>query len=192
VRFKPWEPVDSKLWNRFPSDKEYKCNPRRRSRKEREPCMVTPLLGVEDFRLLITGSRKWKDWDAMQEAFDELNDRLQQEHPGKRVVVVHGAARGADVMAARMGSARYGWVEEPHPALWSIYGKKAGSRRNQHMVSLGADLCYAFPLRDSIGTRHCMSAAARTGIRVEVIEPWHELERLARKGLTDPPRLEDL
>lgn len=173
----------------FPSTQEFKCMPRQRKRGEQAPCMLPPLLGSEDFRILVTGSRKWVDWDAMQDAFDTFDLWLKEHHPKDRIVLVHGAAAGADKMAATMGPARYGWVPEPHPALWSIYGKKAGSKRNQHMVNLDADICFAFPMPDSIGTKDCMRRATRAQIHVQVVEPWHDLVRLGKKGLTDPPRL---
>ncbi|BBX09437.1 hypothetical protein MAIC_42400 [Mycolicibacterium aichiense] len=55
-------------------------------------------------------------------------------------------------------------TEEWHPADWDQYGKAAGHIRNNHMVSLGADLCLPFPLGESRGTRGCMLAAQKAGI----------------------------
>ena len=59
---------------------------------------------------------------------------------------------------------------EGHPAEWRG-GRLCGPERNAHMVSLGADLCLAFPLPSSRGTRNCMRLAREAGIPVYVYEP---------------------
>jgi hypothetical protein len=43
--------------------------------------------------------------------------------------------------------------------------------RNQHMVSLGADLCLAFIANNSPGATGCMKMAHRAGIPVELHTP---------------------
>lgn len=80
-------------------------------------------------------------------------------------VLVHGAATGADTMAGKIAK-ELGWQVEEYPADWNKHGKAAGPIRNQQMVDLGADICLAFPLGESRGTRHCMKAAERAGIKV--------------------------
>lgn len=118
-------------------------------------------------RLLVTGSRNWTDravmWHALRNAWHELTGQ-GFEH----VVLVHGAARGADSLAAQVWSAA-GLTVETHPADWDGHGLEAGPIRNTHMVGLGAELCLAFPLGKSVGTRHCMREAERAGIPVRVI-----------------------
>lgn len=39
------------------------------------------------------------------------------------------------------------------------------------MVDLGADLCLAFPLPDSRGTKDCMARAKKAGIKVISMGP---------------------
>lgn len=118
-------------------------------------------------RLLITGSRDWNDRavmrSALQAAWHELKGRGFDE-----IVLVQGAARGADSLAAHLW-AQVGLTVEAHPADWSTHGKAAGPIRNQHMVNLGADLCLAFPIGKSVGTRHCMAAAEKANIPVRVV-----------------------
>jgi len=113
-------------------------------------------------RVLVTGGRDWADKACV---FDALAEEYK---PG--MTVVHGGARGADTLAGewvkRMQTLGYQVVEEVHPADWDRHGKAAGLIRNQRMVDRGADVCLAFPLGRSPGTRHCMKAARKAGIPV--------------------------
>lgn len=130
------------------------------------------------FRVLVTGSRDWQDYSAV---FNAIEIAIDEARAAGRtdVVVVHGQCpTGADWCAGEYCEDQCAWwegvgialSEEPHPADWSI-GKKAGPLRNQAMVDLGADVCLAFPLAGSRGTRHCMSAAEKAGIPVKVFSP---------------------
>lgn len=115
-------------------------------------------------RILITGSREWRDDAIIENAiwdWVKANSQVQEE-----IVVVHGdAARGADRMARDIAR-RTPWVtEEAHPADWS-WGNGAGMHRNQEMVDLGADVCLAFIRGKSNGTRHCAGQAEKAGIPV--------------------------
>ncbi|AJD82481.1 hypothetical protein SHEEN_63 [Mycobacterium phage Sheen] len=116
-------------------------------------------------RVLVTGSRDWKDRTTVWNA---LHQELIQFPEG--IIVVHGAARGADDIADRwawgMNQMGYKVRPEAHPADWEGLGKRAGIIRNQQMIDLGADVVHAFPLEGSVGTRHCMSRAYGAGIRV--------------------------
>lgn len=117
-------------------------------------------------RVLITGSRGWKDrttiWTALKTELDRSPDEL---------VVVHGGAQGADDIADRWASGmnQEGWPvwgEVHRPDYDQYLPKFAPLRRNEHMVRLGADICLAFPLEGGTGTRHCMSRAYAAGIPV--------------------------
>lgn len=116
-------------------------------------------------RLIVTGSRALADrdlvWDALALARWELGP----------LVVAHGAATGADTLAAQWVREHpdLGCVEERHPADWRGLGRAAGPIRNQAMVDAGAALVLAFPLHHSIGTRDCMSRAAKALIEVREI-----------------------
>lgn len=108
-------------------------------------------------RILITGSRDWTDIATVRRALEE--------HASADSVVVHGNARGADRIAANV-AAQMGLEAEPHPAQWERYGRSAGYRRNAEMAELGADVCLAFPLGESRGTRMMMRLAQERGIDV--------------------------
>jgi hypothetical protein len=126
---------------------------------------------MRDLRILITGSRNWTDGDvirgALLRAIRSTNSRDQD------VTVVHGGARGADTIAADIAR-RLGCQLERHPAQWQD-GPAAGPRRNRHMVALGADVCLAFPLGESPGTRGCVELAHAAGIPVTEYSPKETL-----------------
>lgn len=114
------------------------------------------------YRILITGSRRYRDAQAVEEALlDVWHDATQL---GADIVVVHGHARGADRLADAWAR-RNGIPVERHPADWSI-GRAAGPLRNQHMVDLGAHLVLAFPAGASTGTRDCTRRAHAAGIEI--------------------------
>ena len=112
-------------------------------------------------RILVTGSRDWGDVQTLENAL--------AAYVGDEVTLVSGACpTGADLLA-EVFAKRAGWEVERHPADWDKRGKAAGPLRNQEMVDLGADVCVAFPLGESRGTRDCMSRAEGAGIPVRVV-----------------------
>jgi YspA, cpYpsA-related SLOG family len=110
-------------------------------------------------RILITGSRDWTDAETIRAAIRQA--ALRQPD----AIVVHGAARGADLLASAAARA-LGLREERHPAQWQKLGKVAGPVRNQEMVRLGADVCLAFIKDGSRGASHCAALAEKAGIPV--------------------------
>lgn len=117
------------------------------------------IVGNNIRRVLVTGSRNWNEKLPIHAALDE--ELRRHGH----LVVVHGGAAGADAIAGQWARSN-SVTEEVHPAQWGMYGKSAGYRRNKTMVDLGADICYAFPLGESRGTRACMRLAQVAGIPV--------------------------
>lgn len=142
----------------------------------------TPADGPEPLRVLVTGSRSWPDKRTIEAALlDCWHDATQLGAPG--IVVVHGAAKGADRMAAQW-AARHGQSLDPVPAGWdwcvpdcppghrqqrrdgAEYCPTAGHRRNQAMVDAGASVCLAFQVGGSTGTADCIRRAEAAGIPV--------------------------
>jgi len=117
-------------------------------------------------RVLVTGSRKWVDRDAIYSAMIAQWDKAGRGE----ITLVHGAAKGADTLAASVAY-ELGWTVEPYPADWDRYGRAAGPIRNAEMVATGADVCLAFPLANSRGTIDCMRRAKVAGIPVIVRTP---------------------
>jgi hypothetical protein len=116
-------------------------------------------------RILVTGSR---DWSAPAPVLAAI-ERVEARSSGP-LVLVHGAARGLDSMAAELIRGRPRWTEEAHPADWATHGRAAGHRRNAAMVDLGAALCLAFPLPGSRGTWDCVRRAVEAGVPAMVWE----------------------
>jgi hypothetical protein len=142
----------------------------------------------DPYRLLVTGSRDWKDQDAIVGAIREV----RREIGGRPITVIHGdCPTGADAIAAYLvsrASPSFGLGQEKHPAqnhptedfgAWPA----CGPRRNAHMVSLGADLCVAFigpctkpncrrpQPHGSHGATNCADLAEQAGIPVRRITP---------------------
>lgn len=108
-------------------------------------------------RVLVTGSRKWV---ARTTIWNALNAELEQ-YGG--VHLIHGGAEGADDIAERwaFGQSQMG-SEIAITRLvpdYDRWGKRAPLIRNGILARDGADVCHAFPLQGTGGTRQCMTEA---------------------------------
>lgn len=83
-------------------------------------------------------------------------------------LIIHGAARGADTMAAKFAE----WAGIPtaaFPADWKQHGKAAGSIRNSVMLNESTpDLVVAF--EGGSGTADMVAKARRAGVEVKIAE----------------------
>ena len=111
-------------------------------------------------RVMVTGSRKWRDREAIRTALADIH--------AVQVTLIHGDAPGADQIAASEASLTYGWDVVPYAADWERLGQAAGPVRNQEMVDTKPDVVFAFPGPGSVGTWDAVRRAQRAGIRVEV------------------------
>jgi predicted Rossmann-fold nucleotide-binding protein len=108
-------------------------------------------------RVLVCGGRDYTDRGAVYLALDRLHEKRGID------VVIHGAARGADTLAADWAAAN-GVPAEPYPADWSR-GRQAGPVRNQLMLDQGRpDGVVAFP--GGAGTADMCRRAEAAGLRV--------------------------
>ena len=107
-------------------------------------------------RILVCGGRTYSD---RQKVYDTLD--LLSPPP---ITVIHGAARGADTLAADWAALRN------VPAVWGLadwkaYGRSAGPIRNQRMLNEGKpDLVVAFP--GGRGTADMIKRARTAGVPV--------------------------
>lgn len=117
-------------------------------------------------RLLVTGSRSWTDRAVIARALIDVDAEWGVP---RDAVLVHGGARGADLIAADVW-AGFGMTVEAHPADWDRYGQRAGYVRNAEMVRAGAHLCLAFIVDGSRGATMCAQLAEEAGIPVRRFE----------------------
>lgn len=120
-------------------------------------------------RILVTGSRDWTDRQTIISALSEAWHLVGRPHDA---VLVQGECHlgGADQIAAEVWRA-WGYPVEGHPAEFGPNGHVLGPKRNAEMVALGADMCLAFPLPSSRGTKNCMRLAREAGIPVKAYAP---------------------
>lgn len=113
-------------------------------------------------KVLVCGSRSWNRRDV-------ILARLRRLPP--EATVIHGAAYGADSLAAS-AAADLGLRVEAYPANWhgrGYYDPRAGLKRNILMLDQQPDLVIAFHRENSTGTNHTILEARKREIPVEVI-----------------------
>ncbi len=76
-------------------------------------------------RLLVCGGRDFRDFVLLVKTLEPLRHQIE--------VLIHGAARGADSMAAEWAERRKVPTLAFHPD-WDRFGKSAGIRRNADML----------------------------------------------------------
>ncbi len=108
-------------------------------------------------KLIVCGGRDYTDRVAVFRALDEIHALTPISF------IVHGAAKGADRLAAEWAEA-HGIGVEGIAADWKRYRGGAGPKRNQDMADGGADLCVAFP--GGKGTADMCRRAESAGIKV--------------------------
>lgn len=110
-------------------------------------------------KVLVCGSREWPDYHVLRKHLERLP---------RGSVILHGGARGGDLMAG-VAARALGFEEKVFPADWKRYGKKAGFIRNLEMLEAWPDLVLAFSLNHSAGTEHTIREARKRGIPTRVI-----------------------
>jgi hypothetical protein len=127
---------------------------------------------MKPMRIVVTGSRTWKDWRTIHGSLDLIADAARKT--GVSLIVAHGHARGADEIADDWVAKRKlaGWPVEVQrfPAEWTKYGRRAGFLRNARMLKPGADVVLAFILDRSKGATQCADLAESEGIPTQRIE----------------------
>lgn len=121
-------------------------------------------------RLLITGSRDWRQVEVLSTALRLAAVQMAGEGGAESApVLVSGACpSGADAQAELVWNS-WGLEVERHPARWDLYGRRAGFVRNEEMVdSLDKerDLVIAFIRNGSNGATGTMNYALGKGYRV--------------------------
>ena len=110
-------------------------------------------------RILVCGDRNWNNISSIKRELEKFSGD---------VVIIHGAARGADSIAENIAKS-LGFKVEAYPAKWDELGRAAGPIRNMQMLEEGKpDLVLAFhpDLSKSKGTANMVSIARKRGVKV--------------------------
>ncbi len=107
------------------------------------------------------GSRNWTDHEL-------IRDELAEHDDGLPIELLHGAAVGADTIAAKIAT-DFGWDVRAFPADWEAHGRRAGILRNLAMLDERPDLIIAFQRSLSRGTQHTIDEALLRHIRVVLV-----------------------
>lgn len=124
-------------------------------------CITVSVLEMGDVVIvLVCGGRDFSD---RQLVFDTLDRVLAKYTDG--LLVVHGSAKGADLLAEEWCKARQ-VMYVGAPAQWDRFGKAAGMQRNRVMRDVcGPKACIAF--RGGVGTLGMINLMREVGV-----EPW--------------------
>lgn len=145
-------------------------------------------------RIIVTGCRDWRWPELVNAALDYEYLKWQEAYEyeeGEAFIVVHGACpTGADHFASEWADYKYSMninckvKEDPHPANWDKYNKRAGPVRNGEMAAAGADLCLAFwdATVDGSGTHDMIVQAVQHNILTMIVPAPEKIPR-ARRGI---------
>lgn len=109
-------------------------------------------------RIVVTGGRDFADSAAVAKALAAVHRKHNID------LLIHGAARGADTLAANWAR-RAGIQVASFAADWRTHGKAAGIMRNQSMLGIGKpDACVAFA--GGRGTADMVARCTKAGLPV--------------------------
>ena len=93
---------------------------------------------MNEFRVLVCGGRDYDNRTRFFSFMDRVLEAIRGtgETPKRDVVIIHGAARGADALADDYGRER-GLRVIRYPADWETHERAAGPIRNRLMLTDG-------------------------------------------------------
>ena len=128
------------------------------------PQPTTAPVNVKGLRVQVTGGREYNIVSAIRLALATLSP----------TEIIHGAARGADTLAAQYGEA-IGIKVSQFPADWNKHGKAAGAIRNEQMLlEAKPDVVLAF--KGNSGTNHMKTTAHKHGYPVMVSDDYGNIQ----------------
>ena len=139
---------------------------------------ITSEQARDEIRVVVSGSPKYKNEDAVYEKLDEIRERIGPEHSMR---VIHGDRYGLDrtvqAWAHETGVASTSVAED-----WTAHPKNAGYVRNDEMLQEhDPHLVVMFPDNGGKGPRHLVQQAQEAELLVESVvddgkERWTETE----------------
>jgi hypothetical protein len=113
-------------------------------------------------RVIIAGSRDFNDYNSLER---KMNVILKNQDD---VTIISGTARGADKLGERYAGENQHKLEK-YPAMWDLYGKKAGYMRNEEMAK-DSDGCVVFWDGKSKGTKHMIDISKKFKLKLRIIK----------------------
>jgi hypothetical protein len=121
---------------------------------------------MNEFRVLVCGGRDYDNRERVRRTLDAALAAAQSA--GKVAVIIHGNARGADLLADQYARERSLKVI-PFPADWNLHGRRAGPIRNIKMLTESQPhVIIAF--RGGNGTAHMMKIGREAGVPVHEVK----------------------
>ena len=112
-------------------------------------------------RVIIAGSRNFNDYGIVKK---KLNAILKNQ---KEVTIISGTANGADKLGERYANDNHLKLEQ-YPAMWDLFGKKAGYMRNEEMVKV-ADAAIVFWDGKSKGSKHMIDISKKYNLNLRIV-----------------------
>lgn len=112
-------------------------------------------------KAIVCGGRDYKDGARVSRILEAAVERLGVD------AIVQGGAAGADRLAKEWAIHRKIQCETFY-ADWDTHKKAAGPIRNSKMLTVGAEICFAFP--GGAGTADMVRQATKAGLRVIIID----------------------
>ncbi len=112
-------------------------------------------------KVIVAGSRNFNDYEKLKK---KLNSILKNQ---KDITIISGTANGADKLGERYASENHFKLEQ-YPAMWDLFGKKAGYMRNEEMVKL-ADAVVVFWDGKSKGTKHMIDISKKYNLKLRIV-----------------------
>ena len=126
---------------------------------------------LNEIRIIVAGTRTFSDYELLRNKLDDFISKLKQKHPDKQVVIITGAAKGADQLGS-FYARNHNIPLKEFPADWTTYGKAAGPIRNQQMLDYALHeipVLIVFWDGESRGTKNMMNIAKRHNVQTEIV-----------------------
>lgn len=121
---------------------------------------------MNEFRVLVCGGRDYDNRERLRRTLDAALEAVQSA--GKVAVIIHGNARGVDLLADQYARERSLKVI-PFPADWNLHGRRAGPIRNIKMLTESQPhVIIAF--KGGNGTAHMMKIGREAGVPVHEVK----------------------
>lgn len=133
--------------------------------------MENPTSSLNEIRIIVAGTRTFSDYELLRSKLDDFVSKLKQKHPDKQVVIITGAAKGADKLGS-LYARNHNIPLKEFPADWNTYGRAAGPIRNQQMSDYAlheVPVLIVFWDGESRGTKNMINIAKRHNVQTEIV-----------------------